>query len=84
MTPLELKAAIESVTGKPGEMTIVAPEKLNEFWGKLLPEKYVQEFVDFNIAQLEGGELMPEYEVDEKTIRLDRELVDDLREMAGQ
>lgn len=72
------------MTGKPGEMTIVAPEKLNDFWGKVLPEKYVQEFVDFTIAQLEGGELVPEYEVDDKTIRLDRELVDDLREMTGQ
>lgn len=84
VTPLELKAAIESVTGKPGEMTIVPPEKLDDFWGKLLPPKYAPEFVEFTISQLEGGELAPEYEVDEKTIRLPRELVDDLKEMAGQ
>lgn len=70
------------MTGKPGEMTLILPEQLEDFWGKMLPEKYVQEYVEFTVAQLEGGELAPEYGIEENTIRMERELVDDLREMA--
>ena len=65
-------------------MTLVPPEKLREFWAALLPEKYVDEFVDFTTAQLEGGVLLPEYPVDEGTIVMKRELIEDLREMAAQ
>lgn len=83
VTPNELKAAFEEVLGKKGEMTLVPPEKLREFWAALLPEKYVDEFVDFTTAQLEGGVLLPEYPVDEGTIVMKRELIEDLRDMAA-
>lgn len=74
---------MEEVLGKKGDMTLVTVDKQRDFWAAHLPEKYVDEFVEFSIAQLEGGELVPEYPIDERTVVMKRELIEDLRDMAA-
>lgn len=80
-SPLDVKKAIESVTKKEGEMVVIAPEDLPAWWAKLVPEPYVDEFVELITAQLPGGLLAGTFAYGNDTVRCERELVDDLREM---
>lgn len=78
---LDVKKAIESVMGKEGEMVVIPPENLPAWWAKLVPEPYVDEFVELITAQLPGGLLAGTYAYGDDTVRCERELVDDLRDM---
>ncbi|KAL1855369.1 hypothetical protein Daus18300_011087 [Diaporthe australafricana] len=80
---LDIKDAIESVTGKKGRLVTIPRGGLADYWAKLIPEAYVQEFVDFTTAQLSGGTIAQDHVYLEDTIRCKRDLVDDLREMVS-
>lgn len=81
---LDIKDAIETVTGKKGELIIIPKEGLAEYWAKLVPAKHVQEFVDYSTCQLADGIAAPDYVYGDDTVRCEIELVDDLRGMASQ
>lgn len=82
---LDVKSALETVTGKRGELRVVGEDGLRKYWAERLPEIYVDEFVEFLSAQLPGGVLTREYEdKGGSTVRGKTELVDELREMFGR
>ncbi|TDZ24014.1 hypothetical protein Cob_v003335 [Colletotrichum orbiculare MAFF 240422] len=78
-SPLDVKKAIETVTGKPGELKVIPRAQLAEWWAKIVPEAYVPEYVEFMLAQLPGGIMVEDYDETGDFIRFETELVDDLR-----
>jgi hypothetical protein len=80
---LDVKLAIESIVGHPGKMIVVPRDKLPEYWSKIVPEAYVQDFVDFTTAQLPGGVGTLDYQYGEDTLKCSTELIDGLRQMAA-
>lgn len=80
---LDVKKAIEEVTGREGTMVTIPPEGLAEYFAKELPAEYVQEFVEFMKAQLSGGIIERDYGYGEDTILGKVELVDGLRDIAS-
>ncbi|SPO06418.1 uncharacterized protein DNG_09108 [Cephalotrichum gorgonifer] len=81
---LDIQDAMEEVTGKKGELVIIPPEGLAEYFDKGMPEKYVSDFVELITAQLPGAILEREYGYGEDTVRGKVELVDGLRGIAAQ
>lgn len=81
---LDVKYAIESVTGKKGELVTIPREGLAEYWAKHIPKEHVQEFVDFSTCQLADGIAATDYGYGEDTIRSETELTDYLRSVNPQ
>jgi uncharacterized protein YbjT (DUF2867 family) len=79
----DVRAAIETATGKKVTVTSVQRESLSSWWAKQVPEKYAPELVEFTICQLEGGVAVTDYEYDDKTIRGGRDLVAEFRAWAS-
>ncbi|KAF4981582.1 hypothetical protein FZEAL_2648 [Fusarium zealandicum] len=77
---LDLKKAVEEVTGKEVELKLVENDQLANFFAELLPEAYVQEFVDMTTGGLPGGIIAKNFVYDDDTIKGQVELVDTLRE----
>lgn len=80
---LDVKSALEEVTGKEGRLVTIPPEGLGEYLAKELPEMYVPDFVEFMMAQLPGGIAEREYDYREDTVRGEVELVDGLKGIAA-
>lgn len=80
-SPLDLKKAVEEVTGKEVELKLIEKDQLAEFFAKQLPEPYVQEFVDMTTAGLPGGVIDKDFVYDDDTVKGRVELVDTLREL---
>lgn len=80
-SPLDVKKAIETISGKKGELITVEKDALPEWWAKVVPESYVQEFVDFTTCQLAGGIAAGDYGYTDTTVRCETELIDGLRGM---
>lgn len=83
-SPLDVKEALEVVTGRKGEMILVPEAGLAEYWGKQIPEVYLPEFVKFIKAQLPGGVMAQDYEDGEDSVRCHTSLEEELREMLAQ
>ncbi|KAK4184419.1 hypothetical protein QBC35DRAFT_57903 [Podospora australis] len=82
---LDVKQALETITGKKAELRIIGKEGLREYWAERLPEVYVDDFVEFLSAQHPGGILTREHGYKEGvTVRCETELVDELRELFGR
>lgn len=81
---LDVKKALEEVTGKEGTLITIPPEGLAEFFAKELPAPYVQDFVELITAQLPGGISEGEYEYRDDTVRGEVELLDGLRGIASE
>jgi uncharacterized protein YbjT (DUF2867 family) len=84
VSALDLKKAIEEVTGKEGELIVIERDQLRDFFLKEAPEVYAQEFTDMILAILEGGKISKFQDDDEEKVRGELELVDVLRELASQ
>ncbi|KAJ4162302.1 hypothetical protein NW754_013736 [Fusarium falciforme] len=78
---LDLKKAVEEVTGKTVELKLIERDQLSEFFAKQLPEPYVQELVDMTTAGLPGGVINKDFVYDDDTVKGRVELVDTLREL---
>ncbi|KAJ0274039.1 hypothetical protein COL940_009537 [Colletotrichum noveboracense] len=83
-SPLDVKEALEVVTGRKGEMILVPAAGLAEYWGKQIPEVHLPEFVKFIKAQLPGGVMAQDYEDGKDTVRCHTSLQEELREMLAQ
>ncbi|KAI8307681.1 hypothetical protein K4K61_003257 [Colletotrichum sp. SAR11_59] len=83
-SPLDVKEALEVVTGRKGEMILVPEAGLAEYWGKQIPEVYLPEFVEFIKAQLPGGVMAQDYEDGKDTVRCHTGLEEQLRQMFEQ
>ncbi|KAK4237798.1 hypothetical protein C8A03DRAFT_15684 [Achaetomium macrosporum] len=83
---LDLKEAVEQVTGRKVELKPVERDQLAGFAGLQIPEPHVQEVVDMIIGVLPGGisEAEGDFDDDENTVRGETELVDSLRELAAK
>jgi hypothetical protein len=78
---LDLKSAVEKVTGNEGRLELVQRDQLASFFAQQIPDAYVQEFVDMVTASLPGGIISDDYDYDESTIRGRVELVDALGDL---
>ncbi|KAI8272514.1 hypothetical protein K4K56_002338 [Colletotrichum sp. SAR 10_98] len=83
-SPLDVKEALEAVTGRKGDMILVPEAGLAQYWGKQIPEVYLPEFVKFIKAQLPGGVMAQDYEDGKDTVRCHTSLQEELREMLAQ
>ncbi|KAF4874118.1 hypothetical protein CGCSCA1_v006806 [Colletotrichum siamense] len=83
-SPLDVKDALEAVTGRKGDMILVPEAGLAQYWGKQIPEVYLPEFVKFIKAQLPGGVMAQDYEDGKDTVRCHTSLQEELREMLAQ
>lgn len=81
---LDVKEAIETVTGKKGELSVVPPDGLAEYWAKSLPASHVPDFVVFIRSMLPGGVIAQDYEDGTDSVRLKTDLLDELRRLAKQ
>ncbi|KAF6820081.1 NmrA family protein [Colletotrichum plurivorum] len=79
---LDVKEAIETVTGKKGEVSVVPEKELAEYWGKSIPAAHVPDFVVFIKSLLPGGVIAQDYADGTDSVRMGTELVDELREIA--
>ncbi|KAF6832716.1 NmrA family protein [Colletotrichum musicola] len=79
---LDVKEAIEAVTGKKGELRVVPEGKFAEYWGKSIPAAHVPDFVVFIKSMLPGGVIAQDYGEGPDAVRMKTELVDELREIA--
>jgi hypothetical protein len=81
---LDVKKAIEEVTGKEGKLVVVEKDQLEAAFAKEVPEFYAKEFAEMIISLLPGG-IMTENMGDlEDSARGQLELVDVLREIASK
>ncbi|KAM3466272.1 hypothetical protein MY5147_000789 [Beauveria neobassiana] len=83
VSPNDVKRDLETIVGKEVSMTTIPPEKQAEFWSELVPQEYVQDFVEYQTCQLPGGVAVPDFVYDEHTVRANTELLEELRELAG-
>lgn len=81
---LDVKKALEEVTGKEGTLITIPPEGLAQYFAKELPSTYVEEFVEHMTAQLPGGVSAGDYEYKDDTVKGEIELVDGLRGIASE
>lgn len=80
----DVHQAIEKVTGKKWELVNISKGELAESFGKKVPEKYVQDFVEMITAVLPGGVLAGDLEGGKDTVRGTVELEDALRRMVSE
>ncbi|KAI1498825.1 hypothetical protein F5X99DRAFT_307595 [Biscogniauxia marginata] len=80
-SPLDVKNAIEQVTGKEGELVTIEKDQLAGYFALHVPKVYVQEFVDMVISWLPGGIMVGDFVNGEHTVTGKTELVDAFRDM---
>ena len=80
---IDVKAALEAVTGKNIKAVGIEPEKLREYYGRKVPEQYAQELVEMTISMNAGGLVAKEMEKEDGIVRGSTELVDVLRKFAS-
>ncbi|KAL6915753.1 hypothetical protein ACHAP8_009471 [Fusarium lateritium] len=78
---VDLKDAVEEITGKKVELKLVEEDQLLDYWKQIVPEAYAEEFKEMTTAGFSGGVIAKDFIYDEKTIRGEQELVDALRSL---
>ncbi|KAH6880002.1 hypothetical protein B0T10DRAFT_581962 [Thelonectria olida] len=78
---LDVKKAIEDVTGKEGELVNIERDALSQWYEKHVPKVYAQEFADMILGALPGG-VMEHFDDQPQIVRGKTELGDAMREMA--
>jgi hypothetical protein len=78
---LDVKMAIEQVTGRPTEAVVIPKEQLAEFYSQTYPPNMIGDVVEMTEAALPGGIMVTDFEGDENTVRGDVELVDALQKI---
>ena len=80
---IDVKAALDEVTGKRFDIAAIEPEQLLDFYGQKVPAPYAQELVEMTTACLPGGLVAKEMEKVEGIARGEIELIDVLRRIAS-
>lgn len=78
---LDVKEALEQVTGNKGELITIEKDKLATYFANHVPPAYAEEFAGMVLATLPGGTMAGDFEDGENTFRGKTELVDGLREL---
>lgn len=76
---LDIKHAVEEVTGKQATMKVIKKENLVSWFEGQVPKFYAQEFADMVISILPGGTLEEDFVYGENTVRGKVDIVDALR-----
>ncbi|KAF5667618.1 hypothetical protein FHETE_5676 [Fusarium heterosporum] len=76
---VDLKEAIEEITGKRVELVLVERDQLLDYWKNIVPEAYAEEFKEMTTCGLADGVIAKDFVYDEKTVRGKQELIDGLR-----
>ncbi|KAF5567326.1 hypothetical protein FPHYL_3364 [Fusarium phyllophilum] len=78
---LDLKEAVEEITGKKYELKLVEKDQLLDYWKQIVPEYYAEEFKEMTTCGLEDGIIAKNFVYDGNTVRGKVELVDALRSL---
>jgi hypothetical protein len=78
---LDIKHAIEEVTGKEGSLVTIPKGELSQFFSKVVPEKYVSGYVEMINAILPGGIIHEQPGFGDNVVRGNLELADALRNL---
>ncbi|KAJ5815345.1 hypothetical protein N7474_007122 [Penicillium riverlandense] len=78
---IDLKNAVEEVTGKDVELRAIEKDHLAGHFAKQIPEEYLQDYVDLATAILPGGIIAGDLIYDNATFKGQVELVDTLRQL---
>ncbi|CAG9953529.1 unnamed protein product [Clonostachys rosea f. rosea IK726] len=78
---LDVKSALEEITGKVVEAIIVPKDQLASFFAERAPASVIQELVDMTTAALPGGIMVGTFEDEEGDVRGPTELVETLRKI---
>lgn len=78
---LDVKSALEEITGKAVEAIVIPPDQLSSFFAKQAPPSVTQELVDMTTAALPGGIMVGTFEEEEGVVRGPTELVETLRKI---
>ncbi|KAM5344244.1 hypothetical protein ACJ41O_012781 [Fusarium nematophilum] len=78
---VDVKEAVEEVTGKKVELVLIERDHLAEFFGQQVPRAHVQQMVDMTTAALPGGIMAGDFVENEDTVRGRDELVETLRRL---
>ena len=82
---LDIKQAVEEITGKKADMKVVEKEDLPRWFENFVPKSYAQESAELVISMLPGGILAEEDVMyTDDTVRGKLEMVDALRRVASQ
>lgn len=84
VSSLDIKKAIEEVTGKEGKLTIIERHELRNSVGHELPDAAAKEYEEMILAILAGGNISQDFEDGEDKVRCELKLVDVLRDLASQ
>ncbi|CAG9982002.1 unnamed protein product [Clonostachys byssicola] len=76
---LDVKSALEEITGKVVEAIVIPPDQLSSFFAEHAPPSVTQELVDMTTAALPGGIMVGTFEDEEGTVKGPTELVETLR-----
>jgi hypothetical protein len=79
---LDVRHAVEEITGKKAEMRVVEKEDLPQWFEGHVPKPYAQELAELVTSLLPGGILEEDVVYSEDTIRGKVEMVDALRRVA--
>lgn len=78
---MDVKLAVEEVTGKKLEIAAIPKYQLEGFFSEQVPAAYVQAFVEMTTAALPGGTMAGDFGDHEHTVKGKVELVDALRKL---
>jgi hypothetical protein len=79
---LDVRHAVEEITGKKAEMRVVAKEDLPRWFEGHVPKPYAQELAELVTSLLPGGILEEDVGYSDDTVRGEVEMVDALRRVA--
>jgi hypothetical protein len=80
---LDVKAALEQVTGKSSKIISIEPDKLASFYGEKVADQYAKELAEMTRAGLPGGIFVAEMAKEDGVVRGEIELVESLRKIAS-
>ncbi|RSM01537.1 hypothetical protein CEP52_008471 [Fusarium oligoseptatum] len=81
---LDVKDAVEGITGKKVELVPIEKDKLAEFFSRQIPSAHIQDFVEMTTSALPGGIMAGDFGSNERTVHGKVELVEALRPLYTQ
>ncbi|WAO96613.1 NAD(P)-bd-dom domain-containing protein [Fusarium falciforme] len=81
---LDVKEAVEQITGKKVELVPIEKDNLAEFYAREIPSAQIQDFVEMTTSALPGGIMAGDFGSNERTVQGKVELVEALRPLYTQ
>lgn len=81
---LDVKAAVEELTGKKVELVAIEKDNLAEFFAKQIPSAHLKDFVEMTTSALPGGIMAGDFGSNKRTVHGKVELVEALRPLYTQ